>query len=47
LEHDREVQIRKSQLIDILFAMITFFNDLFRAALYRLILILSKDVLFH
>ncbi len=46
-DHYRAVQIRKSLLIDIIFAVIIFSNDLFRVALYRLMLVLHKDALFH
>jgi hypothetical protein len=35
-EHYREVQIRKSLLIDIILALIFFSDDLFRAALYSI-----------
>jgi hypothetical protein len=42
-----EVQTIKNLLIDIIFAMKIFYNDLFRAAPYRLILVLHKDALFH
>ncbi len=41
-EHYIEVQTIKSLLIDIIFAMIIFSNDLFRAAIYRLMLIFTK-----
>ncbi len=37
----------KGYLIDIIFCVIVFSIDLFRAALYRLMLILHKDALFH
>ncbi len=37
----------KGYLIDIIFAVIVFSIDLFRAALYRLMLMLHKDALFH
>jgi len=43
----REVRTRKRLLIYIIFAMIIFSNDLFRATLYRLVLVLHKDALFH
>jgi hypothetical protein len=46
-ERYREVQTRKNLLIDIIFAMKKNSNDLFRAALYRLVLVLHIDVLFH
>jgi hypothetical protein len=46
-EHYREVQTRKNIFIDIIFAMKKKFHDLFRGALYRLILVLHKDALFH
>jgi hypothetical protein len=42
-----EVQTIKNLLIDIIFAMKIFYNDLFRAAPYRLMLVLHKDALFH
>jgi hypothetical protein len=45
-ENYREVQIRKCLLINIIFAIIIFSNDLFRVALYRLMLVLLKDALF-
>jgi hypothetical protein len=46
IEHCREVQTRKCLLIDI-FSHKIFSNDLFRATLYRIMLILHKDVMFH
>jgi hypothetical protein len=46
-EHYREVQIIKRLLINNFLAMIIFSNDFFRAALYRLMLVLHKDALFH
>jgi len=45
-EHYREVQTRKNVLIDI-FLMKKNSNELFRAALYKITLVLHKDVLFH
>jgi hypothetical protein len=36
----------KNLLIDMSFAVIIFSGDLFRAATYRLMLVLNKDVLF-
>jgi hypothetical protein len=46
-EHYREVQTVKNQLIDIDLVMKKFSGDLLRAALYRLMLVLNKDALFH
>ncbi len=45
-EHNREIQARKTQLIDIIFAMKKKSADLFRAAPYMLMLVLHKDALF-
>jgi len=42
IEHYIEVQARKSQLIYIIFAVIIFSTDLFRAALYRLMLVFHR-----
>jgi hypothetical protein len=47
LEPSRVAQTRKSLLIDIIFSMKKNSNDLFRATLCRLVLVLEKDVLFH
>jgi hypothetical protein len=46
-EHCREFQARKSQLIDIIFAMKKLWADLFRAAPYMFMLVLHKDARFH
>ncbi len=46
-EHGREIQTRKHELIDIIFVMKKISHDLFRAALYRLMVVLHKDALFH
>jgi hypothetical protein len=46
-EHNREVQANKNLLIDMIFVMKFFSGDLSRAAPYRLMLVLNKDVLFH
>jgi len=47
LECYGEVQTRKNLLIDIIFAMNFFSNEPFRAAPWRLMSVLHKDVLFH
>jgi len=47
-EHCREVQTITNLLIGIIFATISFLSvDLFRAALYRFMLVLNNDALFH
>ncbi len=46
-EHNREIQARKTPLIDIIFAMKKKSVDLFRAAPYMLMLVVHKDALFH
>ncbi len=47
-EHYREVQTRKTLLTDIIFiTKKKIADELFRAAPYRLMLVLHKDVLFH
>jgi hypothetical protein len=46
-EHYREVQKIIVQLIDIDLVIKYFSDDLLRGALYRLNLVLNKDVLFH
>jgi hypothetical protein len=46
-EHHREVQTIKNKLIYIDLVMKLFSDDLLRAALYRLMLVLHKDALFH
>ncbi len=46
-EDYREIQTIKNQLIDIIFVVKIFSDDLFRAAPYSLMLVLNKDALFH
>jgi len=46
-EDNREIQTIKNQLIDIIFVIKIFSDDLFRAAPYSLMLVLNKDALFH
>jgi len=46
-EHNREVHTIKNILIDMIFVMIFFSCDLFRAAPYRLMLVLNKDAPFN
>jgi hypothetical protein len=46
-EHYREFQVRKTLLIDIIFAMKKISVDLFRAAQNMLMLVLHKDALLH
>jgi len=47
LEHYRMVQTIKAILIDIIFVMKIFIGRPFRAAPYRLMLVLHKNALFH
>jgi hypothetical protein len=46
-EHYREVRTRKNLLIDIIFGFEFFSDSLFRAAPYRLMVVLHKGALFH
>jgi hypothetical protein len=46
-EHNRGVQTIQNLLLDMIFVIIFFSGDLFRAASYRLMLVLNKDALFH
>ncbi len=46
-EHYKEIETRKNLLIDFIFVMKKNSDDLFRAAPYRLMLVLHKDALFH
>ena len=46
-EQYRELQVRKTLLIDIIFDMKKVLVDLFRAAPYMFMLVLHKDALFH
>ncbi len=45
-EHYREFQTIKNLQIDIFFVMKIFSDDLFRAAPYKLMLVLNRDAMF-
>ena len=46
-EHYKEIETRKNLLIDFIFVMKKNSDDLFRAAPYRLMLVLHKDAVLH